>query len=133
MMPFEISSQQRSLLNTLFLAVQSHQKQQLPGRDRFLLLTLITACKAGYPIIADRCREFIVQDSPHHLLTQYANAIEAMQSEEFQIFSKQIQRFCSNERAELLAQGLEFQPEQELHQHDHDVQQLADSLLNSMQ
>lgn len=128
-----MSGDERGLLNVLFLAAQSHRKKQAPGRDRFLMLTLIAACRAGFPEIADQCRKQIVLHSPHHLLNQFNDAIEAMQSEEFQIFSKQVQRFCTAERAEQLAQGLGFHAEKELKKYDGDCSQLAGDLLASIQ
>ncbi len=128
-----MSSDERQLLNFLFLATQSHQKKQIPGRDRFLILSLITACEAGFPELADQCRQVILRDSSHHLISRYANAIEAMQSEDFQVFAKQMRRFCTTERAEQLAQGLGFHAEQELLKYQDDVQQLAKKISEPMQ
>jgi len=123
---------ERMLLNYLFLAAESHQKKQIPGRDRFLTLSLITACEAGFTELAEQCREIIIRDSPPHLLSRYANAIEAMQSEEFQVFAKQMRRFCTSERAEQLAVGLGFQAEQELLKYQGDVQLLAEKFIQPM-
>ncbi len=120
------------LLNYLFLAAESHRRKQIPGRDRFLLLTLISACEAGMPELADQCRQIILHNSPHHLLSRYSCAIDAMRSEEFQVFTRQIRRFCTSERAEQLAQGLGYHPEQKLEKGRENVAQLADELINLM-
>lgn len=125
-------SDELQLLNFLFLAAESHQKQQIPGRDRFLILSLITACETGFPELADQCEQIILRDSSHHLISRYANAIEAMQSEEFQVFAKQMRRFCTTERAEQLAQGLGFHAERELQYSQGNVQQLAQKIIQPM-
>ncbi len=127
-----MSSDEWKLLNFLFLAAESHRKKQIPGRDRFLILSLITACEAGFPELAERCREVVIRDSPRHLLSRYANAIAAMQSEEFQVFAKQMRRFCTTERAEQLAQGLGFHAEQELQNSQANTQQLAEKIIQPM-
>lgn len=127
-----MSSDERKLLNYLFLAAESHCKKQIPGRDRFLILAMIAACEIGFLELAERCRELIVQSSPHHLLNRYSDSEEAMQSEDFQVFGKQVSRFCTTERAEQLAVGLGFNAEQELQKYQGDILQLVQKLLERM-
>lgn len=127
-----MTSGERDLLNFLFLAAESHRKKQVPGRDRFLLLAMIAACEAGYPELADQYQQIITRDSPRHLLARYANAIEALREEGFQVFSKQIRRFCTTERAEQLAVGLDFAAERELQKRQSNVQQLAEKIAEPM-
>jgi len=128
----ELSNHFLHVLNFLFLAAQSNRKQQRPGCDRFLLLSLIAACRAGFPELADQCRELIIQRNPHHQMNRYSNAIEAMQNEEFQTLAKQLQRFCTSERAEQLAQGLGFHAEQKLQDQENDPSQMALEFLREM-
>ncbi len=127
------SSAERIMLNYLFLAAESHRKKQLPGRDRFLILAMITSYERGFPELADRFREIIVRDSPHHLLSRYTNSEEAMQSEDFRVLGKQVRRFCTTERAEQLAVGLGFHAEKELQNNRGDTDQVARKLLAPMQ
>lgn len=83
----------------------SQDREQLGPRDKFLVLAGAAACRAGWPSVAERCRELILAHNPAHLLRHYQSFIEAIQAEDFQTYLKQIERFCSYERAEyLLAQ-----------------------------
>ncbi len=126
------SSDERIMLNYLFLAVESHRKKQMPGRDRFLILAMITSYESGFPELADRFREIVVRNSPHHLLSRYTNSDQAMQSEDFQVLGKQVRRFCTTERAEQLAVGLGFHAEEELQNNRGDAIQVARKLLAPM-
>lgn len=100
-----------SLWNYLYLALVSEQKQQLPGRDRFLILAMQQAAEQGYLKIAETCRAKILQNNPRHLVAHYSSAAEALRDPDFQFFVKQQTRNCSSERAEQLALGLGFEAE----------------------
>jgi len=120
---------ERSLLNYLFLADIAQQKHQLPGRNRFLSLALKKAGAAALLPIAEKCRVKVVQQAPHHLLSRFDNAAEALRSEEFTFLARQLERGCPPERAEQLAMGLNFEVEAALQNADGDIRQLAESLL----
>jgi hypothetical protein len=96
----------RSMLLFARLAVLSHERRQLPGRDRFLVLTGIAATRAGWADVADRCRTLVIDRSRRHILSRYRTMAEALRDEEFVPFAQQMERFCPAERAEhLLAQA----------------------------
>ncbi len=88
------------------LAAISHSRRQLPGRDRFLLLTGMAATRAGWPEVAARCHALVVASAPRHLLGRYATFADALRADDFAPFVRQTEKLCSVERAEhLLAQA----------------------------
>lgn len=91
------------------LAALSQRKQQLGGRDKFLILAGAEACRAGWPEVAKRCRALVLENNPAHLLHRYTSIPEALQDEDFHTYLKQLERFCGLEKAEhLLAElGIE--------------------------
>ncbi len=93
-----------SLLACLRLAVISHDRQQMAGRDRFLLLAGLSAVRAGYPSIAGRCRDLVLANNPRHLVCNYATLADALRDPDFAGFEQQLHRFCNYERAEHLLQ-----------------------------
>ncbi|MCA8984744.1 MAG: hypothetical protein R3C12_17040 [Planctomycetaceae bacterium] len=124
-----MSPHERSLLNYLYLAKVSSQKQQRPGRDRFLVLSLVKAVHTGWLEIAEECRRIITDDSPRHLLNRHATAAEAMRTEDFAFFAKQLERGCPPERAEQLAQGLGFDADAALAACPQELSRLLNELL----
>lgn len=84
------------------LAEISQRKQQFPQRDKFLLLTGITACRAGWLEIAARCRALVLDNNPVHLVRRFDSLPDALRSSEFDSFYKQLLRFCPYEKAEHL-------------------------------
>ena len=96
----------RAMLACVWLAAVSHEKQQLGGRDRFLILAGAAACRAGHLDVAERCRELTIAHNPLHILTRYASFPNALRSDDFATFLKQIERFCGYERAEHLLREL---------------------------
>ena len=102
-----LTADERALLIYLILAVTAHQKRQTPGRNRFLVLTVHFALRAGLLETAEACREVVKQDSPQHVLSKHSSVVEAAKSELFPPLVKQLQRHCSLERAEQLATGQE--------------------------
>lgn len=97
-----------AMLSYLRLAVLSHEKRQLPGRDRFLLLAGTQACRSGLPEVADRCRDLVLRNNPRHLVRQYATFADALRNPDFQPFVKQLERFCPLEKAEHLLNELDI-------------------------
>lgn len=85
------------------LARISDQKSQLIPRDKFLVLTAVEACKAGYLEIANRCHSIIVKHNPNHLLKNYPDFADAMRDDDFTHFEELLnKRFCNREQAEHL-------------------------------
>jgi hypothetical protein len=92
------------------LAAISHAKQQRLPRDKFLLLTGIAACRAGWPEVAARCREMVVEGNAAHLINRFATFADALRDADFQQFLKGLDKFCPYERAEHLLKGLHIEP-----------------------
>ena len=86
------------------LAEISHERKQLDSRDRFLLLAAIAACRAGCLEIADRCRQIVLGHNPRHLIQSYASIPDALRDSDFAPFERSLNRFCSFEQAEMLAE-----------------------------
>ncbi len=90
------------------LADVSRLKSQTGGQDKFLILTGIAALRAGWPDVAERCREIVAGHAPRHLLAGYDTFADALRDADFQPFVRRMERFCSVERAESLLAGLGF-------------------------
>lgn len=92
----------QEMLIYLRLALISQQKSQMLPRDKFLILSAVSALKAGYPDIANTCRQFVTHHQPSHLLSSYRSLSEAMIDAEFQPYLRALRKFCSFEQAEHL-------------------------------
>ena len=95
------------MYNFVRLAEIAHQKQQEIGLVKFLILAGVAACRAGYLDVAEKCHRIVVTNNPRHLLAQHETLPEALQSEDFKPFVKQLERYCSSEKAEFLLDRLE--------------------------
>lgn len=94
------------------LAEISQQRRQFPQRDKFLLLTAISACYVGDLEIADRCRDLVLANNPAHMIRRFDSIPAALRSSDFRTFHNQLRRFCSYEKAEhLLTQLGELPPD----------------------
>jgi len=74
----------------------------LPSRNKFLILTAVSGCRSGWPDVAERCREVVLSHNPAHLIGHSDTFVAAMRSADFETFLKQLERFCSHEKAEHL-------------------------------
>ena len=92
------------------LAGVSQTRKQLGPRDKFLLLTGNAACQAGWPAVADRCRELVLANNRAHLIGRFDTYADALRDSDFGTFLKQLSRFCSYEKAEHLLSQLEISP-----------------------
>ncbi len=101
---------ERAMLIFAQLASVADRKKQSIGRDRFLVLTGITATRAGWLDVADRCHEVITGCSEKHIVGHYASFAEALRDDEFQPFVRQVEKFCSMERAEHLLSEMGMLP-----------------------
>jgi hypothetical protein len=88
------------------LAVLSHEKQQPLARDRFLLLTGVEACRAGWPEVAAACHEQLVRTSSALQVTRFASFEDALRDEDFPRIAEHWEKWCPFERAEHLLHGL---------------------------
>ena len=97
-----------AMLTFVKLAGVSQSRQQLGPRDKFLVLAAVAASRARHPAVAARCRELVLAHNPAHLVKRYETIETAVQEGEFQIFLKQLARFCSYEKAEHLLSQLDI-------------------------
>ena len=102
-----MSNAERAAIHYLKLATISRAKQQLAGCDRFLVLAGAAACRAGWLDVAEICRDRVLEHNPHHLLRRWDTLPDALRSDEFPVFLKQLDRFCPAERAEMLVSELD--------------------------
>ena len=103
-----------AMLMFVRLAMLSHRKQQTIGRDKFLLLAAVSASRSGQPAVAERCRSLMLESNPKHMLHRFDSVGEALETDDFQSLCKQVERFCSPERAELLLSELQIDPHAEV-------------------
>jgi hypothetical protein len=99
----------RAMLMYVHLARLSQQKGQLPGRNKFLVLAGAEACPAGWLDVAARCRELVLADNPSHVLSKTATFPDALRGDDLPPLLKQLERFCTIERAEHLLAELEIE------------------------
>jgi hypothetical protein len=123
-----MSNAERTAICYLRLATISRAKQQLAGCDRFLVLAGTAACRAGWLDVAEICRDRVLEHNPHHMLRRWDTLPEALRSDEFPVFLKQLDRFCPAERAEMLLSELDQSADlsDEASWHEIALEQLAD-------
>jgi len=90
------------------LAEVSQRKNQLLGRDKLLVLTGAAACRAGWPDVAARCRQLVLEHNHAHLLRNFSTFADALRSEDFAPLLKQLERLCNYEQAEFLVSDLDL-------------------------
>ncbi|MFN0055082.1 MAG: hypothetical protein ACKV0T_23155 [Planctomycetales bacterium] len=93
------------------LAGLSQDRQQLGPRDKFLILAGTAALRAGWPAVAERCRELILSHNPRHLIGQSASFADALRNDDFQVFLRQAEKFCSYEKGEHLLSQNDLTPD----------------------
>lgn len=104
-------NEDRATLLFMRLAAVSAERGQSSGRNRFLILAGIAATRAGWPTVAARCHQLVLNSAPRHLLGRYASFAEALRDPDFEQFCRQLRRFCSPERAEHLLSELGLAPD----------------------
>ncbi|MEX0704921.1 MAG: hypothetical protein WD069_22670 [Planctomycetales bacterium] len=92
------------------LADLARRRRQYGGSDRFLVLAGAAACRAGWPAVADRCRELVLADNPAHLVGRWPTFADALRDSDFAPFLKRLERFCPLERGELILRELDEPP-----------------------
>jgi hypothetical protein len=103
---------EQAMLAYVRLADVSQRKHQLLGRDKLLILAAGAACRAGWLDVAARCRQLVLMNNPAHLIGNFATVADALRSDDFGPFLKQLERQCGYERAEFLANDLGLQPQE---------------------
>ena len=88
------------------LAVISEQKKQPQVRDRFLLLAGVEACRAGWPDVANRCKEKLVTSNPAHQAHLFETMADALRNADFQNLVAHWERYCPFEKAEAMLRQL---------------------------
>jgi hypothetical protein len=88
------------------LAALSHEKQQALSRDRFLLLTGVEACRAGWPAVAMACHASLMAHRSPIQVTLFASFEDALRDEDFRRLADHWERWCPFERAEHLLADL---------------------------
>src|SRR5579864_3832327 len=99
-----------AMLAFVKLAGISQSRQQLGPRDKFLVLAGAAAIRAACPAVAQRCRELLLANNPAHMLKRYETMELALACDEFQVYLKQLSRFCSYEKAEHHLSQLDISP-----------------------
>lgn len=90
------------------LAIVCDQKKQPQVRDRFLLLGSVQACRAGWPEVADRCRQRLIESNKAHQAAQFATMADALRNEDFQQLVAHWERYCPFEKAEAMFKELKL-------------------------
>jgi hypothetical protein len=96
----------QAMLAYAHLARVSQDKQQLAGRDRFLVLAAAAACRAGWPLAAACFRQKLLEHNPRHQIGRHATAADALRDREFQALLRQLERRHPYEQAEHLVRTL---------------------------
>lgn len=105
-----MASEESKMLVYVALADLARSRGQRGGSARFLVLAGAAACRAGWPAVAERCRELVLAENPHHLIARWPSLPEALRDAEFSPFLKRLERFCSLERGEHILRELGERP-----------------------
>jgi hypothetical protein len=119
-----------AMLCYIRLADVSQRKRQLLGRDKLLVLAAAAACRAGWPDVAERCRQLVLEHNPAHLLKNFSTVADALRSDDFASLLKQHERMCGYERAEFLVNELDLQSDRPPAKEGQTAGQLALELLS---
>ena len=94
---------ERLVVLYLQLAEAAADRQAADTRNRLLLLAGRSAHVSGWTDEAAFCRQLVLTTNPHHLIGNHATFGDALESAEYEAFDRQLQRNCSQEKAEHLA------------------------------
>jgi hypothetical protein len=100
-----------AMLAFVKLAGISQDRRQLGPRDKFLVLAATAACQGGWLAVAERCRDLVLARNAVHLLHKFPSFAEACRAPDFQAYLRQIERFCSYEKAEYLLARQDITPD----------------------
>jgi len=84
------------------LAQAFKNRLQMQDRDRALIMVGVCASMLEMEVIANFCRQLILQNNHGHMLKRFENFREALRTEDFVTFLKQVRRKLPTEKAENL-------------------------------
>jgi hypothetical protein len=104
----------------LHLARASEQRRRPHVRDRLLVMSAVSATRAGLPRIAAFCRLRVLEHNAQHLLRRWPTVAHALRDPDFLRFLSHLERRYSHEQAEQLLQslGIELGREREVYYSD---------------
>ena len=82
------------------LAQAFKNRLQMQDRDRALVMVGVCASMLEMEVIANFCRQLILQNNRGHMLKKYDSFSEALRTEDFVTFLKQVRRKLPTEKAE---------------------------------
>jgi len=126
-----MADHESAMLSYIRLAEVSQRRRQLLGRNKLLVLAAAAACRAGWPDVAERCRQLVLENNPAHLIGKFPSVADALRSNDFAPLLKQHERLCGCERAEFLVNDLGLQPDSRPEEDDKTPGQVALDLLSS--
>jgi hypothetical protein len=75
-------------------------------RDRFLVLAMDAACRAGENAEAEKLRQWLFQVNPHHMLRPFASFAEAAQTPDVRTYLHELRTTYPNDVAQVLLRSL---------------------------
>ena len=82
------------------LAQAFKNRLQMQDRDRALVMTGVCASMLEMEVIASFCRQLILKNNHGHMIRRFENFHEALRTEDFLTFLKQVRRKLPTEKAE---------------------------------
>ena len=82
------------------LAQAFKNRLQMQDRDRALMMTGLCASMLDMEVIASFCRQLILQNNRGHMVKRFESFQEALRTEDFVTFLKQVRRKLPTEKAE---------------------------------
>ena len=92
----------RELVIFARLAQAFKNRLQMQDRDRALVMAGVCASMLEMEVIANFCRQLILKNNPGHMLKKFPSFQEALRTEDFVTFLKQVRRKLPTEKAENL-------------------------------
>ena len=106
----------------LHLAQASRLRRRPHVRDRLLVVAAAIAATMQLGRLAAYCRQLILDHNPHHLIGNWPTVLEALETEDFHSYLRQVQRRFPQERAERMLDslGIELGRERESYYSDYE-------------
>ena len=105
---------QRHLFVYLNLAIARRRSMQVSDHDRLLVLASEAACELGLRPLAEYCRQMVLKNNPGHMIGRYSSVNDALASDDFQFFLRQVRRRFSIEYSETELDKLKIDYEHDL-------------------
>jgi hypothetical protein len=91
------------------LAQAFKNRLQMQDRDRALIMVGVCASMLEMEVIANFCRQLILKNNPGHMLKRYENFSQALRTEDFITFLRQVRRKLATEKAETMLVDFGYQ------------------------